>query len=80
MPKKWENVRVVTFQEDYKSKAGKVLFRKGRTVAMHNRTIQKLIARGAKATVLPFDREKAVAKAKRELAEAEEAQTKAMYR
>lgn len=60
MSDKWDNVRVVTFKEDYKSKTGKVLYRKGRTVAMHNRNIQKMIARGAKADVKPFDREKSI--------------------
>lgn len=79
MSNKWDNVRVVTFKDDYKSKAGKVLFKKGRTVAMNNRTINKLIARGAKADVKPFDKEKAVRNAKKALAEREEQAVKMAY-
>lgn len=79
MGSKLDNVRVVTFKEDYKSKIGKVLFKKGRTVAMPVRTINKLIIRGAKADVKPFDYKAAVAKAKRERAIAEEKQIKTMY-
>lgn len=60
MSSKWDNVRVVTFSEDYKSKAGKVLYKKGRTVAMHVRNATKLQARGAKLTMKPFDRDKAI--------------------
>lgn len=79
MSKKLDNVRVVTFSEDYKSKTGKVLYAKGRTVAMHVRTINKMIARGAKATVKPFDAKKAIQRKKEELAEAEKKQREAMY-
>lgn len=79
MSSKLDNVRVVTFKEDYKSKAGKILFAKGRTIAMHVRTINKLIARGAKADVKLFDVKKAVAKAKENLAAREKAKREAMY-
>lgn len=79
MSQKWDNVRVVTFKEDYTSKTGKVLFKKGRTIAMHNRTINKIIARGGKADVKPFDKAKAVSKAKKALAEREEQQVKMAY-
>lgn len=62
MASKWDNVRVVTFNEDYKSKQGALLYKKGRTVAMHVRNATKLQARGAKLTMKPFDREKAIKK------------------
>lgn len=79
MSSKLDNVRVVTFKEEFKSKAGKVLFAKGRTIAMHNRTITKLIARGAKADVKPFDKEKAIKKAKENLAMYEKHRRELMY-
>lgn len=79
MSAKFENVRIVTFKEDYLSKSKKVLFRKGRTVAMHARTIAKLISRGAKADVKEYDYKKAIEKKKRELAELEKKSIEAAY-
>jgi hypothetical protein len=69
MSAKMDNVRVVTFKERYLSKSGKVLFEKGRTIAMHQRTVRKLEARGAKVDVKPFDEKKERAKLKARLEE-----------
>lgn len=79
MSQKWDNVRLVTFQEDYKSKSGQILYRKGRTVAMHVRNIEKMKARGAKADVKPVNREKLIENAKKELARREKEAKERMY-
>lgn len=81
MSKKIDNVRLVTFTEDYfvkaKNKEGKrIMFRKGTTKPMHQRTADDLQLRGAKVSVKAFDEKKELAKARAEFEESQSAQWK----
>lgn len=76
-----ENVRIVTFNEDYyvkaKNKDGKrVMFHKGTTKPMHQKVAENLVSRGAKVSVKPFDEKTALARAKAEFNEAMSSQWK----
>lgn len=69
MGKKMENVKIVTFQEDYNSKAGianktEPIYEKGSTHAIHQRTVAQLRDKGAKMEVKPFDEQAAIKRAK----------------
>lgn len=69
MSKKMENVKIVTFLEDYNSKAGKAknsepIYRKGETHAIHQRSVAKLRDHGVKMEVKPFDEQAAIKRAK----------------
>lgn len=68
-----DNVRVVTFKEDYFSKvrAEKKLdpiYRKGETHAIHQKTVKQLQDKGAKMEVKRFDEQREIEIAKRALA------------
>lgn len=64
MSKKLDNVRVVTFQDDYTSKAGTTIYKKGSVHAIHQRTVAQLKEKGAKMDVKKFDHQRAVQLAK----------------
>lgn len=65
MSKKMDNVRVVTFTEDYSSKkSSQPIYRKGSTHAIHQRTVAQLKDKGAKFTAKPFDEKRAIELAK----------------
>lgn len=69
MSKKMDNVRIVTFEEDYLSKAriaekGDPIYTKGSTHAIHQRTVAQLKDKGAKMKVKPFDEKRAIELAK----------------
>ena len=69
MSKKLDNVRIVTFKEDYNSKVGIAkgndpIYRKGSKHAIHQRTVAQLKEKGAKMEVEKFDYLRAVEKAK----------------
>lgn len=61
MNNKEKNARLVTFKEDYSSKAGKaigeVIYRKGTVHAIHKSLVKKLTDKGAKMDVkeVPVD-------------------------
>lgn len=75
MPKKYKDVRIVTFNEDYSSTAGKktgeVIYRKGSKHAMHEAVAASIKRKGAKITVEKFDKEAAVKKLKAETKDAD---------
>lgn len=64
MSKKMENTRVVTFQEDYVTKAGTVVYKKGSVHAIHQKTVGQLKDKGAKMSVTKFDEQRAIQLAK----------------
>lgn len=69
MSKKMDNVKIVTFTEDYTSKAGAKegggpIYKKGSTHAIHQRTVAQLKDKGAKFTAKPFDEKRAIELAK----------------
>ena len=64
MSKKLENTRVVTFKEDYKSKIGTLVYKKGSTHAIHQKTVANLKEKGAKMDVNKFDERRAIELAK----------------
>ena len=61
---KYKNVRVVTFNEDYKNKDGVVLHSKGDKIHIHKSTAEKLKKNG-KVKVEEYDYEAEIAKAKK---------------
>lgn len=70
MSKKLDNVRVVTFTEDYSSKVSKApIYKKGSTHAIHQRTVALLKDKGAKMTVTRFDEKRAIELAKQAMAD-----------
>ena len=63
--KKWDNVRLVTFKEDYRAKkGGKVIYLKGETHAMHQSTAEKIKNNDGKIEVKEYNRGKEIEKAK----------------
>lgn len=69
MSKKLDNVRIVTFKEDYNSKVGTAkgtdpVYRKGSKHAIHQRTVNQLREKGAKMDVQTYDYKRAVELAK----------------
>lgn len=74
MSNKLKNTRVVTFKEDYTSKAGATtggepIARKGSVHAMHVNVAAMLKDKGAKIDIKEFDAEGAIKRAKARLAE-----------
>ena len=55
---KLKNTREVTFQADYKSKKGTVIYAKGTTHYIHFKTVEKLKNNKAKFTAKEFDADK----------------------
>lgn len=67
MSKKFDKVRIVTFEEDYSSMvSGTPIYRKGTTHAIHERIVAKLKDKKVKMTVKNFDEKRAVELAKQE--------------
>lgn len=65
MSKKLDNVRIVTFTEDYSSKVSKSpIYKKGTVHAIHQRTVAQLKEKGAKMEVKKYDYQRAVQLAK----------------
>lgn len=70
MSNKLKNTRVVTFKEDYFSKAGlknvpsEPIYRKGTTHAIHQNLVAQLKDKGAKMDVQKFDEQAAIKRAK----------------
>jgi len=69
MSKKIDNTRIVTFKEDYSSKAriangGDPIYRKGSKHAIHQTTVAQLQEKGAKMEVKKLDYDRAVELAK----------------
>lgn len=64
MSKKLDNVRIVTFKEDYTSKPGTIIYKKGSVHAIHQRTVAQLQEKGAKMEVKKYDYQRAVQLAK----------------
>lgn len=64
MSKKLDNVRVVTFKEDYTSKPGTTIYKKGSVHAIHQRLVAQLQEKGAKMEVKKYDYQRAVQLAK----------------
>lgn len=60
---KEKETRIVTFKEDYASKAGKaagkVIYRKGSVHAIHFKLVKQLETKGAKMDVKKYDKEAA---------------------
>jgi len=54
MSNKKENTRIVTFNEDYKIKGGRVIYSKGSTHAIHKNTVAKLEGRKVKMDVKTY--------------------------
>lgn len=65
MNTKLKNTRIVTFKEDYTSKAGTTIYRKGETHAIHYLVVKSLQEKGAKMDVKPLDEGPAIAAAKK---------------
>jgi hypothetical protein len=73
MPK-LDDTRIVTFKEDYNPQrreeggkvavAGKVLYKKGQTYAIHYKLVEKIKKRGAKFDAEKLDVQKAIEKRK----------------
>lgn len=67
-----QNVRVVTFKEDYSSTVSKKpIYKKGEVHAIHQRTVKQLQDKGAKMEVKRFDEQREIEIAKKALAEQE---------
>ena len=64
MSKKLDNTRIVTFKEDYSSKVGTLIYKKGSTHAIHQKTVGQLKDKGAKMEVNKFDEKRAIELAK----------------
>lgn len=66
---KYADARVVVFQEDYKSKKGKVLYAKGSTHVIKAQLLERIEERGAKVKVqnVDFKKKEASLKAKMEV-------------
>lgn len=66
---KYEDTRIVTFQEDYTvptEKGGtRVLYKKGTTHAMHKSIADKLKEKGAKCIIVPLDHKKIIEERKK---------------
>lgn len=72
MSKKIENVRIVTFKDDYSSKISKEpIYKKGSTHAIHQKTVKQLESKGAKMEVKRFDEQREIEIAKKALADQE---------
>lgn len=73
MNAKEKETRIVTFKEDYSSKAGKeageVIYKKGSMHAIHFKTVKSLEAKGAKMDVKPYDKEAAEKRIKKAMEE-----------
>lgn len=69
MNNKEKNTRIVTFKEDYKSKAGSVIYKKGSTHAIHQKLVTSLQEKGAKMDVKKHDPEPGVKRLKAKRAE-----------
>lgn len=69
MNNKEKNTRLVTFTEDYKSKAGTLIYKKGSTHAIHHALVADLKAKGAKMNVVKLDPEPAIKRLKQKRAE-----------
>lgn len=74
MNTKIKNTRVVTFEEDYFSKArvaqnGDPIYKKGSIHAIHQRTVALLKDKGAKMKVKEFDEKRAIDLAKKAMAD-----------
>lgn len=70
MNNKEKNTRIVTFKEDYQSKAGgkdgQVIYKKGSIHAIHYLTVKSLLAKGAKMEVKVHDPGPGIARLKKE--------------
>lgn len=80
---KEKETRIVTFKEDYSTKAQKhvaelakpeVLFKKGSVHAMHQSLVKSLEAKGAKMDVKKFDKEASEKRIKKARLEAKQRQ------
>lgn len=69
MNNKEKNTRVVTFKEDYVTKAGTVVYKKGSTHAIHKTLVKNLQEKGMKADVRALDVEAGVKRLKLKRAE-----------
>lgn len=69
---KYEDTRLVTFQEDYKP-ASRVLYKKGVKYTIHYKVVDLLKAKGVKLTFTTFDPKPAEQKARMALAESKKA-------
>jgi len=72
MSKKLDNVRIVTFEEDYTTNARieakqPPIYRKGSKHAIHQVTIAQIKEKGAKMKVATYDYKRAVELAKKEI-------------
>lgn len=59
MSQKFDKTRIVTFEEDYTTKAGTTVYKKGTTHAIHERTVAQIKEKGAKMKVKNFDLKRA---------------------
>lgn len=68
MTNKEKKTRIVTFKEDYRSKAGgpdsQPIYRKGSVHAIHHLVVKSLQAKGAKMDVAKYDPEAAIKRIK----------------
>lgn len=72
MNNKEKNTRIVTFKEDYFSKAGEKekassIYKKGSVHAIHHLTVKSLLAKGAKMDVKKHDPEPGVKRLKEQM-------------
>ena len=75
MGRKLDNVRIVTFKEDYNPSGKMVLYRKGETHAIH-KDVLALFADKVKADVKEFDEKKEKLKAKEDFEKAKKEEAK----
>ncbi len=69
MNNKEKNARVVTFKEEYKSKAGTVIYKKGSTHAIHHTLVGQLQEKGAKMDMKKLDVDAGVRRLKQKRSE-----------
>ena len=69
MNNKEKNTRIVTFKEDYKTKAGTLVYKKGSTHAIHKDLVGSLKEKGAKMDVQTFDPAAGIKRLKQKRAE-----------
>lgn len=77
MGKKLEDVRIVTFKEDYNPSGKMVIYKEGETHPIHKSTVELLgIGKKIKADVKEFDEKKETEKAKAEFDKAKKEEAK----
>lgn len=69
MNNKEKNARLVTFKEEYRSKAGTLIYKKGTTHAIHHSVVANLQEKGAKMDVKKLDVDAGVRRLKQKRAE-----------